>query len=182
MSRIQLLSLTGVMLIVLLTAGCGGLQAEPTMTPTSLPTATQTPTFTPTDTPIPTNTPTLTPTPTNTPTLTPTPTSTDTPTPTKTPTPTATPTPVIPTYSEVLETYPVNTALCVTNAELIVDEDGGVNLSGIIQFSGGTFVYKCYGAKITIGETSVLDDVTYEKGMKLTVDKDLNWIVVSSWD
>jgi hypothetical protein len=88
----------------------------------------------------------------------------------------------MPTYSEVLATYPAGTELCVTDAQLTAHPDGSVELSGTIWFSYGKFVYQCYGTKVTIRDRSTLDGKIYEPGTKLTVDKDLNWIEVSSWE
>ena len=166
-------------LSVLLLAGCGLAQAEPTATPTPVPP-------TRTTTPVP---------PTSTPTPVP-----PTPTPTPVP-PTATPTPAPPTYSKVLSTYPENAELCCTDAEV-----SGVSSDGEWTFSGGRLCpdgsdftvaegktltlpldsmfgrWKCYGAKITVRESVTIDGRTYETGTKLTVDRDLQWIEVSSWD
>ena len=113
-----------------------------------------------------------------------TPTSTSTPLPTDTPTiiP-STPTPALPTYSDVLKTYPAGTDLCSTDAQISVASDGSLALSGSASYSdAGGIQYQCYGTKITIVGTVTLDDVFYDDGTKLTVDKDLKWIQVSSWE
>ena len=114
--------------------------------------------------------------PTATPTMTATPMATVTPIPTNTP--------VLPTYSEVLGTYPMGTALCATNAEITAAySDGSVDLSGQVSYSdAGGMQYKCYGTKITVNVTATLDGTTYQPGALLTVDKKLNWIQVSSWN
>jgi hypothetical protein len=42
---------------------------------------------------------------------------------------------------------------------------------------------QCYGTKLTVGDQPVtLEGKTYQPGTKLTVDKDLHWIEVSSCD
>ena len=41
---------------------------------------------------------------------------------------------------------------------------------------------QCYGAKITLDIPLTVDGKRFETGAKLTVDKDLHWIQVSSWD
>lgn len=47
---------------------------------------------------------------------------------------------------------------------------------------GARFAFQCYGAKITVKGHVTLAGSTYEPGTKLTVDADLQWIAVSSWD
>jgi hypothetical protein len=112
----------------------------------------------------------------------PTPTPTNTPTPTETPLPTLTPTPDMPTYSQVLSTYPASADLCQTDADITGGGDDGLMLSGTISMRNDGFVYQCHGTKLTVTVAITLDGKTYEPGAKLTVDKDLNWIEVSSWD
>lgn len=55
--------------------------------------------------------------------------------------------------------------------------------------AGGTFTtsdeffgqpWKTCGAKLTIKEAVTIDGKTYQPGARLTVDKDLNWVEVSS--
>jgi hypothetical protein len=58
----------------------------------------------------------------------------------------------------------------------------GVKLSGKISFRNGQFVYQCYGTKLTVKVTVTMDGKTYQPGTKLTVDKNLDWIAVSSWN
>ena len=186
----QWLSFT--ILITLLLSGCGpGQMFGATITPS------------PTNTPIP-PTATLTPIPptataTNTP-LPPTVTNTPAP-PTATLEPTNTPDPSIPSYSDVLKTYPDNVELSCTDVEV-----SGFTSNGEWIFTGGKFCngvsevtispggkitttekyfsipLKSYGAKITIMEATRIDGHTYQPGDKLTVSKNRNWILVSSWD
>lgn len=112
----------------------------------------------------------------------PTPTPTNTPIPTETPLPTFTPTPAIPTYSQILNTYPADADLCGTDADVTGGDDNGLTLSGAITMRNSQFVYQCYGAKLTTKVEITLEGKTYKPGTKLTVDKDLKWIEVSSWD
>lgn len=88
----------------------------------------------------------------------------------------------LPTYSQVLNTYPANTELCQTEADIMGGDDNGLSLSGSISIRNGQFVYQCYGTKLTVRVQVTLEGKTYKPGTKLTVDKDLNWIEVSSWD
>lgn len=111
------------------------------------------------------------------------PTTTQTPITTETPTaePTLAPTPTgPPTYSQVVATYPSGTDTCDTVADLVA---GGYNVTGgSISMKDGEFVMPCYGAKITVTETSSVDGVTYEPGTTLTVDAQMNLVPVSSWE
>lgn len=108
------------------------------------------------------------------------------------------------TYSDILKTYPTGSDMCDTNINLDGKDEHGVwkLSSGFIRFgnmSGSKFVIpegltfilenakddlKCYGAKITINSSDQIeiDGVTYKPGAKLTVNKDLQWVEVSSWD
>jgi hypothetical protein len=108
------------------------------------------------------------------------PTFTPTPTSTHIPTPTLTPTPAPPTYSEVLATYPDGVKLCETVANITeVGPDG--EPSGFEGIFYG-FDFKCYGIKLTAKVPVTIGGVTYPVGTKITVDRDQNYIVVSSWD
>ena len=46
----------------------------------------------------------------------------------------------------------------------------------------GNFCFQCYGTKVVVNKGVILDGKTYTSKTKMTVDKDLKWIVVSSWD
>jgi hypothetical protein len=114
-------------------------------------------------------------------------------------TPTLVP-PTPPTYSEIISTYPPGIKFSCTDAEVsYISSDGiWVFASGIICSSdkskiriapGGTYpisetktaYWKSYGVKITVMETVTINKKIYQPGSLLTVDKDLNWIQVSSW-
>ncbi len=92
------------------------------------------------------------------------------------------------TYSDVLATYPSGVELCRAEA-VIVDVNEEQILFDIPPGAFGIEMldfepqYRCYGAKLTVGENTVtLDGETYGPGSKLTFDKNLEWVVVSSWD
>ena len=92
------------------------------------------------------------------------------------------------TYSGVVATYPIGTDRCITEGFLAEDEGGlwgGYRLYGegtVISFVDGKTAIQCYGTKLTVGGTPVtLDGQTYVPGTKLTVDENLDWIEVSSW-
>ena len=100
--------------------------------------------------------------------------------------PTASPTPGIPTYSDVLKTYPTGVPISCTDLRVSkVTPDGnwtfGGRTCGCVEQHSEFF--RCYGAKLTIIENSVtIDGKAYPPGTKLTVNNDLNWIEVSSWN
>lgn len=98
--------------------------------------------------------------------------------------PTATPTRTgPPTYSEVLRTYPERVELCKTVASLeAVGQGGRWLLDGDVEYRDSRALIDCYGTKISINVRVEIDGKTYEPGAKLTVDKDLNWIEVWSWE
>ena len=132
------------------------------------------------------------------PTLTPIPTNTSTPI----PIPTATLTPTPQKYSDVAKTYPASATLCSHVAffrqllasdftcEDVVkitgqEQDGSPDLcvgNCTATLSTSENVIKVYGVRVEIFADVVLDGKAYSSGTKLTVDKDLNWIQVSSWE
>ncbi len=89
-----------------------------------------------------------------------------------------------PTYSEVLRTYPRGTELCKTVASIEGVGAGEENwlLKGDVEFRDNQMLVKCYGTKITVNVSVTIGNKSYAPGTKLTVDKDLNWIEVSSWE
>jgi len=60
--------------------------------------------------------------------------------------------------------------------------DGAVRVGSLGSGAPSEFSFQCYGAKITVKERVTLGGSTYEPGTKLTVDEDLQWIEVSSWN
>lgn len=179
-----LLSITSVLFLV----ACGSPTPTPAPTPTATPTLTPMPSATATPVP-PTAIPTLVP---------PTPTLTHVP-PTATPTPvppTPTPTLLYPKYSEIVKTYPTDTKLCITDAtiegvqadsKVVFNarkvQDGGFIFSNVKSIGpADDNAFKCYGTKITVGVRITLSGKIYEPETKLTVDKNKNWVMVSSWD
>ena len=65
--------------------------------------------------------------------------------------------------------------ICIGGSRLTVAEGGVVTLSDLDG-------WKWYGAKITLVEPITVDGTNYEPGTLLTLDEDLKWIEVSSWD
>jgi hypothetical protein len=93
------------------------------------------------------------------------------------------------TYSETLKTYPKDAELCPTEASIEPDGED-LRISGNIQFREGDSllasnlinVIRCYGTRVTINGTVTIEGETYESGTLLTVDTNLHWVEVSSWD
>jgi tetratricopeptide (TPR) repeat protein len=90
----------------------------------------------------------------------------------------------MPSYSQVLKTYPESAKLCCMEANVTNVTEKGWTLSNIkcLPISNNDIQTKCYGAKITLDILATIDNQKFEKGAKLTVDKDLHWVQVSSWD
>ena len=89
-----------------------------------------------------------------------------------------------PTYSAVLRTYPKGVALCKTVASIegVGKGEGNWLLKDHVEIRDSKTLVKCYGTKLTVNVSITAGGKTYEPVAKLTVDKDLNWIQVSSWD
>jgi len=92
-----------------------------------------------------------------------------------------------PTYSEVLQTLPEGTYRCRTVAEVTgTDEGGEWSLRGTVDMmltaDGLEPMIRCYGTRITLGVDLVIEGAAFPAGTLLTVDGDLHWIEVSSWD
>ena len=88
-----------------------------------------------------------------------------------------------PTYSQILNTYPSGARLCQTVVSIEeVAADGSWKLDGTFGVQDGRIVYECFGTKVTGNVPVEIGDKTYEPGTKFTVDKDLQWVEVSSWN
>jgi hypothetical protein len=85
------------------------------------------------------------------------------------------------TYSQVLQTYPEGVQLCQTVASA-KEENGQLVVEGDIDVLQSKQRIRWYGAKITATTPVTVDGITFPEGALLTVDKDLNWVQVSSWD
>jgi WD40 repeat protein len=89
----------------------------------------------------------------------------------------------LPSYIEVVESYPADVDLC--QAEVQIDSallDDQWLVSGSLVFVDNQFSLNCYGVKLTVNTALELDGQPYEAGDLLTVDQNLDWIQVSSWD
>jgi hypothetical protein len=83
-------------------------------------------------------------------------------------------------YSEIITDKPGY----ITEAEIITDNNGDIILQKIksIAVKNGSLDIRAYGSKLTTKTKVVLDGKTYEPDTKLTIDKNLNWCPVSSWE
>ena len=116
----------------------------------------------------------------------PTPAATRTPAPPPTPRPKPTPRP--PTYTEVLKTFAKDHKACRTvvylqdvhSSDILVLS---VNVKGTDQFQRGPKdpTIRCVGTQIVVAKDVTLEGKRYKRGAGLTVDKNNNWIEVSSW-
>ena len=90
----------------------------------------------------------------------------------------------LPSYEEVVTTYPDGVPLCETEADIVGGNDQQLSLGdGYIPVNDdGEPRYQCYGTKLTVRKKITLKGKTYQSGAKLTVDKDLYWIEVSGWE
>lgn len=89
----------------------------------------------------------------------------------------------LPSYSEVVATYPPGTHLCATDATLEdVTSDGSWFLNGSVAYENSQQQIQCFGTKIYVNTSVYIAGVHYEPGVFLTVDKDKGWIQVSGWD
>ncbi len=81
----------------------------------------------------------------------------------------------LPTYEEVVSSYPDGVPLCPTDAEIVGGDDQGLSLAGgtIAVNQDGVQRYQCFGTKLTVRKKVTLKGKTYPPGAKLTVDKDL---------
>ena len=94
----------------------------------------------------------------------------------------------LPTYSEVVATYPAGTELCTTQAG-ISGGGAGYSLGGFdgqsanIQIRNGETLFWCLGARYVVTGAMVDEDgEPIEVGALLTLDADYRFVEVSSFD
>jgi hypothetical protein len=87
----------------------------------------------------------------------------------------------LPTYSQVLQTYPTGVRLCKT-VVTVKESNGEILVKGDVELIDNKQRVRWYGTKVTAETDITFEGVTFHAGALLTVDKDLNWIEVSSWD
>ena len=87
------------------------------------------------------------------------------------------------TYSQVLASYPAEAKQCGTWIDVTgVSPSGGWQTMGIVDYRNFQPQLQCFGTRVTLKISLAVGGVHYDAGTKLTVDKDLKWIAVESWD
>jgi hypothetical protein len=103
--------------------------------------------------------------------------------------PAPSPTPPPPTYMEVLKTFPPTAKMCRTVVYLV--DVGNSNIMSLSVSPKGTDPFqkgpkdpsiRCTGTQISVLKDVRLEEKRYKRGDRLTVDKNNNWILVSSWN
>jgi hypothetical protein len=88
----------------------------------------------------------------------------------------------LPTYSEVVATYPDDVERCTADVTIV----GGTADNWMLEMNTTMtwpIVYHCYGTKVELGIDATFDDGNdYPAGTLFTVDADMNRVQVSSWD
>ena len=110
--------------------------------------------------------------------------------PVSTPIPTATATAQagLPSYEEVVATYPASTELCTTRTGISGGEGGSYSFEDFdgaestIEIRGGEMLFWCLGAQYTVTGPMVGEDgQPIPLGALLTLDADSNFVQVSGW-
>ena len=98
---------------------------------------------------------------------------------------------LIPSYSDVLKTYPADADICTNKTHVTgVNQDGSWKIvipsDTKLKIVDGKlvldFTLNCYGVQVTLDVPVTIGSKTYPPGTKLTRDKDLEWVEVSSGD
>jgi hypothetical protein len=108
--------------------------------------------------------------------------------PARQPTPKPTPAPRLPTYTEVLKTFPRDRKMCRTVVYLQEVRSSNilvlsVDVKGTDPFQRGPKdpTIRCVGSQVTVTKDVTLEGKRYKRGTRLTVDKNNNWVEVASW-
>ena len=107
------------------------------------------------------------------------------------PAPTPTPSPVapLPSYTDVLKTFPPTAKMCRTVVYLV--DVGNSNIMSLSVSPRGTEPFqrgpkdrtiRCTGTQISVLKDVRLEEKRYKRGARLTVDKSNNWVEVSGWN
>jgi len=107
------------------------------------------------------------------------------------PAPTPTPSPVapLPSYTDVLKTFPPTAKMCRTVVYLV--DVGNSNIMSLSVSPRGTEPFqrgpkdrtiRCTGTQISVLKDVRLEEKRYKRGTRLTVDKNNNWVEVSGWN
>ena len=105
------------------------------------------------------------------------------------PTPAPSPTPKPMTYTEVLKTFPPTAKMCRTIVYLV--DVGNSNIMSLSVSPKGTDPFqrgpkdrtiRCTGTQVSVLKDVRLEEKRYKRGARLTVDKNNDWVEVSSWE
>jgi len=90
----------------------------------------------------------------------------------------------LPTYSEVVATYPKNVSMTTSEAFIYQDENGGIFAKGeaVIEYRDGKPLVLYYGAKLTAFNKLTMKNKIFLAGDKITFNKNYQPIKVRSWD
>jgi hypothetical protein len=90
---------------------------------------------------------------------------------------------VVPTYSQIVATYPPGTKLCKSDVDVTGAEGDKLTLTiRFLSIQEGGVTIRCYGTKVTMKVDAELGGTLYKAGTLLTLDKNGDWIEVSSWE
>ena len=115
--------------------------------------------------------------------------ATTAPAPAASPTPTPSPVAPLPSYTDVLKTFPPTAKMCRTVVYLV--DVGNSNIMSLSVSPRGTEPFqrgpkdrtiRCTGTQISVLKDVRLEEKRYKRGARLTVDKNNNWVEVSSWN
>jgi hypothetical protein len=105
------------------------------------------------------------------------------------PAPVPSPMAPLPSYTDVLKTFPPTAKMCRTVVYLVdVGNSNILNLSvspkGTEPFQRGPKdrTIRCTGTQISVLKDVRLEEKRYKRGARLTVDKSNNWVEVSGWN
>lgn len=88
--------------------------------------------------------------------------------------------PSLPTYSEVMATYPGGVMTCDTVANLTASGRYEIT-GGSILIQNSNIVMPCYGIKVTLTTRMPVNGKAYPAGTKFTVNASMRLTPVSSW-
>ena len=107
-----------------------------------------------------------------------------------TPAPKPSPAAPLPSYTDVLKTFPPNGSRCAARSCTWVDV-GNSNIMSLSVHPRGTDPFqrgpkdrtiRCTGTQIRSLKDVRLEEKRYKRGARLTVDKNNNWVEVSGWN
>ena len=101
----------------------------------------------------------------------------------------ASPAAPMPSYTDVLKTFPPTAKMCRTIVYLV--DVGNSNIMSLSVSPKGTDPFqkgpkdptiRCTGTQVSVLKDVRLEEKRYKRGARLTVDKNRNWVEVSSWN